>query len=91
VISRYRVAFWLRAGRNAPGVQADLHWMIRPMVAHIRVWIECPACGPYQKLTSEVVLPIEVTTPMLERTCAVCDRCRGLAVMCFERTAGRLN
>ena len=65
--------------------------MIRLMLAQIRVWIECPACGPCQKLEREVVLPFEVITPMLERTGAVCDRCRGLAIMCFERKASRLH
>jgi hypothetical protein len=65
--------------------------MIRLMLAQIRVWIECPACGPCQKLEREVVLPVETMTPMLEKTGAVCDRCRGLAVMCFERKATRLH
>ena len=65
--------------------------MIRLMLAQIRVWIECPACGSRQKLEREVVLPFEVITPMLERTGAICDRCRGLAIMCFERKATRLH
>jgi hypothetical protein len=64
--------------------------MIRLMdksLAQIRVWIDCPACGPCQKLERKVVLPFDVTAPMLEKTGALCDRCRGLAVMCFERKA----
>jgi hypothetical protein len=61
------------------------------MLAQIRVWIECSACGPYQKLERQVVLPSEVMTPLLEKTDAVCDRCRGLAIMCFERKATRLH
>jgi hypothetical protein len=60
------------------------------MLAQIRVWIDCPACGPYEKLKREVALPFEVTA-MREITGAVCDRCGGLAVMCFERNAGRLH
>jgi hypothetical protein len=85
------VAFLLKLGTNAPCVEAGLNSMIPLMLAHIRVWIECPACGPYQKLEREVVLPFEVTSPMLEKTGAVCNRCRGLAVMCFEREATRLH
>jgi hypothetical protein len=61
--------------------------MIRLMLAQIRVWIECPVCGPYRKLEQEVVLPFEEIDPMREITSAVCDRCRGLAVMHFERKA----
>jgi hypothetical protein len=60
------------------------------MLAQIRVWIECPTCGSCQKLEREVVLPFEANT-LLERTGAICDRCRGLAIMCFERKATRLN
>ena len=63
--------------------------MIRLMLAQMRVWIECPACGPYQKFDRAVVLPFEDLTALLERTDAVCDRCRGLAIMCFERRATR--
>jgi hypothetical protein len=65
--------------------------MIRLMLAQMRVWIECPACGPYQKFDREVVLPFEDLTPLLERTEAVCDRCCGLAIMCFERRVTRLH
>jgi len=65
--------------------------MIRLMLTQIRVWIDCPACGRYQKLAREVDLPLEVVTPMLERACAVCERCREVAVMCFERKANRLH
>jgi hypothetical protein len=65
--------------------------MIQLMLARIRVWIECPACGPYQKLEREVVLPFEFATRMLERTCAVCERCRGIAVMCFDRSVARVH
>jgi hypothetical protein len=65
--------------------------MIRLMLAQIRVWIECPSCGPCQKLEREVDLPFEVITPTLERTDAVCDRCHGLAIMYFERRAARLH
>jgi hypothetical protein len=65
--------------------------MIRLMLVQICVWIECPACGPCQKLKREVVLPFEVITPVLARTGAICDRCRGLAIMCFEREASRLR
>lgn len=65
--------------------------MIRFMLAQIRVWIECPACGSCQKLEREVDLPFEVTSPMLERTRAICDRCHGLAIMCFERKATCLH
>jgi hypothetical protein len=65
--------------------------MIRLMLAQIRVWIDCPACGSCQKLEREVVLPFEVITPMLQRTGAICDRCRGLAIMCFERKAIHLH
>jgi hypothetical protein len=65
--------------------------MIRLMLAQIRVWIECSACGAYQKLEREVVLPFEERTPVREITGAVCDRCRGLAVMHFERKASRLH
>jgi hypothetical protein len=61
------------------------------MLAQIRVWIECPACGPRQKLEREIILPFEVITPMLERTGAICDRCRGLAVMYFARKATPLH
>jgi hypothetical protein len=61
--------------------------MIRPMFAQIRVWIECPVCGPYRKIEREIVLPFEETAPMREITSAVCDRCRGLAVMHFDRKA----
>lgn len=66
--------------------------MISPMegsLARIIVWIDCPKCGRYQKLVREVVLPFELAPPLFERTGAVCDRCRGLAVMCFERKATR--
>ena len=58
--------------------------MISPMegsLAQITVWIDCPACGRYQKLTREVVLPFELAPPPFERTGAVCERCRGIAVM----------
>ena len=65
--------------------------MIRLMLAQMRVWIECPACGLCLKLQREVDLPFEAITPTLERTDAVCDRCRGLAIMCFERKAARLH
>jgi hypothetical protein len=65
--------------------------MIRPMLAQMRVWIECPACGPYQKFEREIVLPFEDLAPMLQKTDAVCDRCWGLAVMCFERRGVRLH
>jgi uncharacterized protein YaeQ len=65
--------------------------MIQLMLAQIRVWIECPSCGPRQKLEREVDLPFEVITPTLARTDAVCDRCHGLAIMCFERRAARLH
>ena len=71
-----------------------LNSMIRVMIGsltQIRVWIDCPACGRYQKLAREVDLPFEVVTPILERACAVCERCRGIAVMCFERKASRLH
>lgn len=60
-------------------------------VAQIKVWIDCPACGRLDKLSREVVLPLEVSTSMLERTCAVCERCRGISVMCFERGIARVH
>ena len=59
--------------------------------AEIRVWIDCPACGRLEKLVHEVELPSEIDTPALENTCALCDRCHGLAVMCFERKVSRLH
>jgi phage terminase large subunit GpA-like protein len=59
--------------------------------ARIRVWIDCPTCGRYQKLAREVVLPFELAPPLLETTGAVCERCRGMAVMYFERSISRLN
>jgi C4-type Zn-finger protein len=65
--------------------------MIPLMLAQIRVWTQCPVCGPCQKLESEVDLPFDVITPILEKTAAVCDRCRGSAVMYFERKASRLH
>jgi hypothetical protein len=68
--------------------------MISPMegsLAQITVWIECPTCGRYQKLAREVVLPFELAPPLSERTGAVCERCRGIAVMCFERSISRLH
>lgn len=65
--------------------------MIRLMLARMRVWIECPACGLHQKFDREVVLPFEDLNPLLERTEAVCDRCYGLAMMCFERRPTRLH
>jgi hypothetical protein len=57
------------------------------MVAQIRVWIECPVCGSYEKLKRQVMLPFEARPPMRETTGALCDGCRGLAVMHFERSA----
>jgi hypothetical protein len=68
--------------------------MISPMGgswARILVWIDCPQCGRYQKLAREVVLPFELAPPLLERTGAVCERCQGIAIMCFERSVSRLN
>ena len=65
--------------------------MIRLMLTQIRVWIDCLACGRYQKLTREIDLTLEVMAPMLERACAVCERCREVAVMCFERKAALLH
>jgi hypothetical protein len=65
--------------------------MIQRMLAQIRVWVECATCGPYQKLEREVDLPSEAITPMLEKTCAVCDRCSANAVMYFEREGVRLH
>jgi hypothetical protein len=64
---------------------------MRKSLAQIRVWIECPACGAREKIERQVVLPLEVLSPIIEKTCAVCDRCRGLAVMFFEREATRLH
>jgi hypothetical protein len=72
----------------------QLNLMIRFMTgsrAQIRVWIDCPACGRLDKLVREVDLPSELGTPALESACAVCDRCHGLAVMCFERKVSRLH
>jgi phage terminase large subunit GpA-like protein len=60
-------------------------------LVQMRIWIDCPACGRLQKLVRDVVVPVELTTPALERACAVCERCRGIAVMCFERHVGRLH
>jgi hypothetical protein len=57
----------------------------------LRVWIDCPACGRLQKLARELWLPSELATPEFLKTCAVCDRCRGAAVMCFERSVGRIH
>jgi hypothetical protein len=65
--------------------------MIRLMMAQIRVWIECPTCGPCQKFEREIALLLEVITPVLEKACAVCDRCRGSALTYFERKPGRLH
>ena len=68
--------------------------MIFPMEgsrARIIVWIDCPRCGRYQKLAREVVLPFQLAPPLFERTDAVCGRCWGIAVMCFERGVSRLN
>jgi len=84
------VGFLLRWRINASCVEAGFSSMIWLMLAQIRVWIECAACGPCQKLSREVVLPFEVT-PMREITGAICDRCRGLAIMCFERKPGHLH
>ena len=68
--------------------------MIPPMtsvVTQLKVWIDCPACGRLEKLAREIVLPPDLATPMLEKTGAVCERCRGSAVMYFERSVGRLH
>src|SRR5271163_2457391 len=72
--------------------------LINPMISamdgawvQIRVWIDCPACGRCQKLARKVILPFELITPMLERTCAVCERCQEIAVMCFQRSVARLH
>ncbi len=64
--------------------------MIRS-VAQIKVWIDCPTCGRLEKLVRDVRLPLELVTPMLEKTCAACERCRGIAVMCFERGIRRVH
>jgi hypothetical protein len=85
------VVFLLRWRTNAPCIDDGFNSMIRSMLAQIRVWIECPACGPRQKLEREVVLPFEEISPLREITGAICNRCRGLAVMHFERKAIRAH
>lgn len=85
------VAFLLRSGTYAPCIETAANSMMRLMLAQIRVWIECAECGPIQKLERQVILPFEGLTPMLERTGAICDHCRGLAIMCFERIGTRVH
>jgi len=88
------VSFLNRRRINALSVEAasDCRFgLMTSSLAQIRVWVECPVCGTYQKLRREVALPFEVITPMFERTCAMCERCWGIAVMCFERSVVRLN
>jgi hypothetical protein len=65
--------------------------LVNGSLTQVSVWIDCPTCGRYQKLAREVDFPFEVMTPMLERACAVCKRCQGIAVMCFERKGSRLH
>jgi hypothetical protein len=88
------VDFLLILRRYAHCAPTDFNSMIRLVngsLTQVTVWIDCPRCGRYQKLVREVELPLEVVTPMLERACAVCDHCRGSAVMCFERKVSRLH
>jgi hypothetical protein len=93
--ARWRgVAFLNRRRTNALSVEAASDYrfgLMTSSLAQIRVWIECPVCGTYQKLAREVLLPFEVITPMFERTCAVCERCGGITVMYFERSVVRLH
>jgi hypothetical protein len=65
--------------------------LVNGSLTQISVWIDCPACGRHQKLARVVELPFEVVTPMLERACAVCERCGEVAVMYFERKVSRLH
>jgi hypothetical protein len=60
-------------------------------LAYLRVWIDCSGCGSYPKLMREVILPLEELDPVFVKTCAVCDRCHRLAILCLERTATRLH
>ena len=88
------VAFLNERRINALSVEAasdSRFGLMTSSLAQIRVSIECPVCGMYQKLARDVVLPFEVITPISERTHAVCQRCRGIAVMCFERSVVRLH
>jgi hypothetical protein len=88
--ARWRdVAFLNRKRINAVGVEAaseSRFGLMASSLAQIRVRIECTVCGTYQELAREVILPFEVITPMFERTHAVCERCRRIAVMCFDRS-----
>ena len=59
--------------------------------ALLTVWIDCPTCGRFQKLSRELRVPLELAAPVFERACAVCDQCGGAAVMCFERQARRVH
>jgi hypothetical protein len=65
--------------------------MARELPAALRVWVECPKCGRYEKLARDFRLPLGVQGDLLHKIAIQCEYCEQWAYMYLQRLVSQIH